>query len=104
MPTAFELVFCNKFWMQNDMIKPAIQGVQNVLKACAKAGTVKRVVLTSSAAAVTINTLNGTGIVMDESHWTDVEFLSSAKPPTWVTPQISFCRFFSLRISTVRIS
>ncbi|KAH7836459.1 hypothetical protein Vadar_001588 [Vaccinium darrowii] len=71
---------------ENDMIKPAIQGVQNVLKACAKAGTVKRVVLTSSAAAVTINTLNGTGIVMDESHWTDVEFLSSAKPPTWGYP------------------
>lgn len=71
---------------ENDMIKPAIQGVLNVLKACAKAGTVKRVVLTSSAAAVTINTLNGTGIVMDESHWTDVEFLSSAKPPTWGYP------------------
>ncbi|KAG5516601.1 hypothetical protein RHGRI_037355 [Rhododendron griersonianum] len=70
----------------NDMIKPAIQGVLNVLKACAKAGTVKRVILTSSAAAVSINQLNGTGIVVDESHWTDVEFLSSAKPPTWGYP------------------
>ncbi|KAF7119685.1 hypothetical protein RHSIM_Rhsim13G0162700 [Rhododendron simsii] len=71
---------------ENDMIKPAIQGVLNVLKACAKAGTVKRVILTSSAAAVSINQLNGTGIVVDESHWTDVEFLSSAKPPTWGYP------------------
>nr|AIY25006.1 anthocyanidin reductase [Mangifera indica] len=71
---------------ENDMIKPAIQGVGNVLKACAKAKTVKRVILTSSAAAVTINNQDGTGLVMDEKHWTDVEFLSSAKPPTWGYP------------------
>nr|AIY25004.1 anthocyanidin reductase [Mangifera indica]AIY25005.1 anthocyanidin reductase [Mangifera indica] len=71
---------------ENDMIKPAIQGVENVLKACAKAKTVKRVILTSSAAAVTINNQDGTGLVMDEKHWTDVEFLSSAKPPTWGYP------------------
>lgn len=71
---------------ENDMIKPAIQGVLNVLKACAKAKTVKRVVLTSSAAAVSINNLQETGLVMDEKNWTDVEFLSSAKPPTWGYP------------------
>nr|AIX02996.1 anthocyanidin reductase [Morella rubra] len=71
---------------ENDMIKPAIQGVQNVLKACVRAKTVKRVILTSSAAAVTINTLEGPGLVMDESNWTDVEFLSTAKPPTWGYP------------------
>ncbi|KAJ0083077.1 hypothetical protein Patl1_10982 [Pistacia atlantica] len=71
---------------ENDMIKPAIQGVVNVLKACAKSKTVKRVVLTSSTSAVTINGQNGTGLVMDEKNWTDVEFLSSAKPPTWGHP------------------
>lgn len=70
------------------MIKPAILGVHNVLKACVKAKTVKRVILTSSAAAVSINELNGTDLVMDESHWTDVEFLSTAKPPTWVITKL----------------
>ncbi|TXG47246.1 hypothetical protein EZV62_026540 [Acer yangbiense] len=70
----------------NDMIKPAIKGVLNVLKACAKAKSVKRVILTSSAAAVSINTLNGTGLVMDEKNWSDVEFLSTEKPPTWGYP------------------
>ncbi|CAN1222183.1 Anthocyanidin reductase ((2S)-flavan-3-ol-forming) [Linum grandiflorum] len=65
---------------ENDMIKPAIQGVENVLKACAKAKTVKRVVLTSSAAALTINNVKETGLVMDETHWTDVQFLTSDKP------------------------
>lgn len=69
------------------MIKPAIQGVLNVLKACKKAGT-KRVVLTSSAATVSINQLNGTGLVMDESNWSDVEFLTTVKPPTWVCLKI----------------
>ncbi|KAJ6367596.1 hypothetical protein OIU78_000209 [Salix suchowensis] len=71
---------------ENDMIKPAIQGVHNVLRACAKAKTVKRVILTSSAAAVSINKLNGTGLIMDEKNWTDVEFLTSEKPPTWGYP------------------
>ncbi|MCH96073.1 anthocyanidin reductase-like, partial [Trifolium medium] len=68
---------------ENDMIKPAIKGVLNVLKACARAKEVKRVILTSSAAAVTINELKGTGHVMDETNWSDVEFLNTAKPPTW---------------------
>lgn len=78
------------FSLQTDMIKPAIQGVVNVLKACTKTKTVKRVILTSSAAAVSINAQNVTGLVMDEKNWTDVEFLSSEKPPTWVIRKIHF--------------
>ncbi|XP_047308505.1 anthocyanidin reductase ((2S)-flavan-3-ol-forming) [Impatiens glandulifera] len=68
---------------ENDMIKPAIKGVLNVLNACSNAKTVKRVILTSSAAAVSVNEQTGTGLIMDETHWTDAEFLASAKPPTW---------------------
>ncbi|KAK8642172.1 hypothetical protein V6N13_011529 [Hibiscus sabdariffa] len=71
---------------ENDMIKPAIQGVLNVLKASAKTKTVKRVVMTSSAAAVSINAVNGTELIMTEKDWTDTDFLSSAKPPTWGYP------------------
>ncbi|KAF9588285.1 hypothetical protein IFM89_008702 [Coptis chinensis] len=68
---------------EKDMIKPAIQGTLDILKACTKAQTVKRVVVTSSAAAVSINKLNSTNLVMDEECWTDVEYLYSEKPPTW---------------------
>ncbi|XP_027346492.1 anthocyanidin reductase ((2S)-flavan-3-ol-forming)-like [Abrus precatorius] len=71
---------------ENDMIKPAIKGTLNVLKSCARTKDVKRVILTSSTAAVTINQLNGTGLVMDESNWTDVEYLSTAKPHSWGYP------------------
>ena len=76
------------------MIKPAIQGVVNVMKACTRAKSVKRVILTSSAAAVTINQLDGTGLVVDEKNWTDIEFLTSAKPPTWVISPLFFFWLF----------
>lgn len=38
---------------QNDLVIPALEGTRNVLGACKKAGTVKKVVLTSSMAAIT---------------------------------------------------
>ncbi|XP_026448234.1 anthocyanidin reductase ((2S)-flavan-3-ol-forming)-like isoform X2 [Papaver somniferum] len=71
-----------------DMIRPAIQGTLDILQSCVNAKTVKRVVLTSSAAAVSIKDLSKEtgGLVMDESCWTDIEYLTSAKPPTWGYP------------------
>ncbi|KAF6163017.1 hypothetical protein GIB67_021166 [Kingdonia uniflora] len=71
---------------ENDMIKPATKGTLDILRACKESKTVKRVVLTSSAATVSINKLDGKGLVMDEECWTDVEFLASEKPPTWGYP------------------
>ena len=38
---------------QKDLVDPAVKGTNNVLESCKKAGTVKRVVLTSSMAAIT---------------------------------------------------
>lgn len=38
---------------QKDLVDPAVNGTRHVLRACARAGTVKRVVLTSSMAAIT---------------------------------------------------
>ncbi|CAO2842814.1 unnamed protein product [Amaranthus hypochondriacus] len=71
---------------ENDMIKPAVQGVVNVLTSCAKLKCVKRVVMTSSAAAVSINNLTGDGLVMNEDNWTNVDLLYSQKPPLWGYP------------------
>ncbi|KAL5976085.1 hypothetical protein ACLOJK_020415 [Asimina triloba] len=68
---------------QNDMIKPSINGVLNILKSCAKVKTVKRVVYTSSIAAVQRNELTGTDLVLDEDNWCDVEYITSKKPFGW---------------------
>ena len=60
---------------ENELIKPAVDGTINVLKACAESGTVKRVVLTSSLAAVTGLFTGNPGqppdYVYSETDWAD---------------------------------
>lgn len=73
------------------MIKPAVQGTLNILRSCVKAkDSIKRVVLTSSCSAVSINKLEGVGLVMDEEAWSDLAFLTGEKPPTWVSFKNSY--------------
>ncbi|MQM14966.1 hypothetical protein Taro_047902 [Colocasia esculenta] len=69
---------------ENDLIKPAIKGTLNALRSCSKAA-VKRVVLMSSAAAVSGIRMEGEGgpLVIDEKSWTDIDYLYQEKPPTW---------------------
>ena len=49
----------------NDVIRPAVQGTLNVLSACAESGCVKKVVLTSSIAAISCG---GTGHPHRDNH------------------------------------
>ncbi|CAN6561767.1 unnamed protein product [Malus baccata var. baccata] len=57
---------------QAELVEPAVKGTLNVLKSCAKFPTVKRVVLTSSMASVSVNGKPLTSdVVLDETWYSD---------------------------------
>ncbi|KAI9078279.1 hypothetical protein K1719_039781 [Acacia pycnantha] len=59
---------------QGELIEPAVKGTLNVLKSCAKSPSVKRVVLTSSMAAVSCNGKPLTSdVIVDETWFSDPE-------------------------------
>nr|ACB56920.1 dihydroflavonol-4-reductase [Pilosella officinarum] len=68
---------------ENEIIKPTIEGVLSIIRSCAKAKTVKRLVFTSSAG--TVNVHDGSQLpVYDESHWSDLDFINSKKMTAWM--------------------
>ncbi|KAA8520218.1 hypothetical protein F0562_014474 [Nyssa sinensis] len=62
---------------QAELIDPAVNGTLNVLRSCAKVPSIKRVVVTSSMAAVTFNgkPLNP-DVLIDETWFSDSAFCS----------------------------
>ncbi|THG17554.1 hypothetical protein TEA_004942 [Camellia sinensis var. sinensis] len=65
-----------------ELIEPALNGTLNVLGSCAKNPTVKRVVLTSSVAAVAYNGRPRTSdVIIDETWFSDPESCKENKDP-----------------------
>jgi dihydroflavonol-4-reductase len=58
---------------ENDLIKPAREGTMRVLKAAKKSGTCKRVVITSSVAAIAYGNKPSNGKSYTEQDWTNVD-------------------------------
>ncbi|WCJ22859.1 NAD(P)-binding Rossmann-fold superfamily protein [Euphorbia peplus] len=61
---------------EEQITKRAIDGTLGILRACLESKTVKRVVYTSSASAVQFSGKQGVDL-LDESVWSDVEFIRS---------------------------
>ena len=84
---------------QVELINPALKGTLNVLGSCAKNSAVRRVVLTSSMAAVLNNGRPRTPeVVVDESWFTDPELSKQNKVCTHAIHSLSFCFVNSLCI------
>ena len=64
-------------------MEPAVRGTEYVINAAAEAGTVRRVVFTSSIGAVTMDPSRGPDVVVDESCWSDLEFCKKTRVGAW---------------------
>lgn len=72
-------------YVQKNFIYPAIKGTLNLLKACLKSKSVKRVVFTSSISTITAKDSSGNWRpVVDESCQTHVDHVCKTKANGWV--------------------
>ncbi|CAA2960333.1 dihydroflavonol reductase [Olea europaea subsp. europaea] len=67
---------------ENEVIKPTIDGFLSLIRSCAKAKTVKRIVFTSSAG--TVNVEEHQKSVYDETDYSDMDFIYSKKMTGWM--------------------
>ncbi|KAJ4971968.1 hypothetical protein NE237_005067 [Protea cynaroides] len=67
---------------ENEVIKPAVNGMLNIMRSCLKAKTVRRVVFTSSAG--TVNVQEEQLSEYDETKWSDLEFIRAKKMTGWM--------------------
>ncbi|PIA52725.1 hypothetical protein AQUCO_01000532v1 [Aquilegia coerulea] len=67
---------------ENEVIKPTIEGMLNIMRSCLKAKTVRRLVFTSSAG--TVNGEEHQQPEYDENCWTDIDFCRTKKMTGWM--------------------
>lgn len=73
---------------EKELMELGVQGTLNVMRSCVKSGAVKRVVLTSSTAAVSSKPLenDGHGHVLDEESLSDIDYLTAKRTGLWAYP------------------
>ncbi|CAL5384922.1 unnamed protein product [Camellia sinensis] len=71
---------------ENEVIKPTVNGVLNIMRSCSKAKTVKRLIHTSTTGTVVIQPQpqpQPEPDQYDESFWTDINFCKAQKMTGW---------------------
>ncbi|CAO2835131.1 unnamed protein product [Amaranthus hypochondriacus] len=66
---------------ENEIIKPTINGMLDIMKSCVKAN-IQRLIFTSSAGTVNVEEIQKP--IYDENCWTDIEFCRSKKMTGWM--------------------
>lgn len=72
--------------MQNEVIKPTVNGVLDVMRSCKKGGSVKRIIFTTSAG--TVNGMEHQLPEYDETSWSDLDFINRVKMTGWVSSHL----------------
>lgn len=72
--------------VRTKILEPAVRGVINVLQACAKSGSVRKVVFTSSISTITAKDDEGElRSMVDESSIVPINQVWKTKPKGWVS-------------------
>lgn len=70
----------DKMILQEELINPAVKGTLNVLRSCAKVPSIKRVIVTSSMAAVAFNGKPlAPDVIVDETWFSGPSFCEKSK-------------------------
>jgi len=75
-----------------EIIDPAVKGTLNVLQSCKKNSKLKKVVLTSSVAAVSRPAVFPEAAVLDETSWSSTEVCEKLK--VWTSPFVYLILIF----------
>ncbi|BAD68895.1 putative dihydrokaempferol 4-reductase [Oryza sativa Japonica Group] len=67
---------------ENEVVKPTVEGMLSIMRACRDAGTVKRIVFTSSAGTVNIEERQRPSY--DHDDWSDIDFCRRVKMTGWM--------------------
>ena len=70
--------------LQNEVINPTVNGVLDIMRACTKAKTVKRLIYTSTTGTITYGP-QPTPPQYDETFWTDLEYCNTMHRIGWVS-------------------
>ncbi|WRX08544.1 NAD-dependent epimerase/dehydratase - like 1, partial [Theobroma cacao] len=81
-PTSSLMLSSVLFFGQNEVIKPTVDGALSILKSCANAKTVERLVFVSSGGTVAMQERKL--VQYDETCWSDVDFIRAKKMTGWM--------------------